>query len=279
VRSSFLLLLIALLLLLVGELHYFLKPQPTRKELQDISGAFTASTRWQGKYAPAFDLTTTQGERFSLSDSVGKKVIVLNFFATWCGPCQGEMAEFERYFEEHKEGSFLLLAVDARESPQAVGAFFQEHKLSFPVGVDDGHIETLYGVTGYPTTVLIGVDGKVQFYEAGALPNANVAFDAFLRGNRDLLAAGKAISTADYLKQAGVPSPPPAPLDNVVLEGRAKRIAARMDCPCGCDLRVEACHCRTARKIKKLLAAGNYAGKSDVEIVKALNKKYCMGEM
>jgi peroxiredoxin len=229
VRKPFLLTLIALLLLLVGELHYFLKPQPTEKELQQLSGALTAGTQWQGKYAPAFDLTTIQGEHFSLSDSVGKKVIVLNFFATWCEPCQSEMAEFERYFEEHKDGSFVLLAVDARETPEQVAAFFQEHKLRFPVGIDDGRVEKLYRVTGYPTTVLIGVDGRIQFYEVGALPNANVALDGFLRANSRMLAAGKAISKTDYLEQTGLPPPPPP--KNEAPKGRLKRIRIRVNSP------------------------------------------------
>ena len=230
-RKSFLLTLIALLLLLVGELHYFLKPQPTEKELKQFSGVFSAGMQWQGKYAPAFDLTTIQGERFSLSDSMGKKVVVLNFFATWCEPCQSEMAELERYFEEHRDGSFLLLAVDVRETPEVVGAFFREHKLRFPVGIDDGRVEKQYRVSGYPTTVLIGVDGKVQLYEVGAMPNADVAFDTFLRTNSQLLAAGKAISTADYLKEAGVPPLPPPPPNNEVLKGQAKRVGTRADNP------------------------------------------------
>ena len=232
-RKSFLLLLIALLLLLVGELHYFLKPQPTEREYQGLSTIFRAATQWQGKYAPAFDLTTVQGERFRLADSVGKKVIVLNFFATWCEPCQNEMPEFERYFEEHKDGSFVLLAVDAHEKPEDVEAFLLQYKLRFPVAIDDGYVEKLYRVTAYPTTVLIGVDGKVQFYEAGALPNANEAFDAFLRTNSQLLAAGKAISAADYLKQAGLPSPltPPPQPGKGVPKGRGKPIGTRVDSP------------------------------------------------
>ena len=231
-RNSYLLSLIALLLLLVGELHYFLKPQPTERELQQLSGAFTAGVQWQGKYAPAFDLTTIQGERFSLPDSVGKKVIVLNFFATWCEPCQSEMPEIERYFEEHRDSSFMILAVDAGETPEVVEAFFREYKLRFPVAIDAGRVEKLYHVTAYPTTVLIGVDGKVQFYQVGALSNANVALDAFLRSNSQLLAAGKAISTADYLKQAGVPSPlTPPQTSKEVRKAPGKPIGARVDSP------------------------------------------------
>jgi hypothetical protein len=74
------------------------------------------------------------------------------------------------------------------------------------------------------------VDGRIQFYEVGALPNANVALDSFLRTNRQMLAAGKAISKTDYLKQAGLPPPPPPP-KNEALKGREKRIGTRVNSP------------------------------------------------
>ena len=276
-RNRFLVVVIGLLMLLVGELHFFLKPQPTEQDIQNLSGMFTASKQWQGRYAPEFTLTTTQGEHFTLSDMVGKKVIVLNFFATWCEPCRGEMPEFQRYFEKHRDDPFLLLAIDAQETSDKVTDFFRELKLSFPVGIDDGRVQKMYGVMAYPTTVLIGVDGKVQYYEGGALPNADAAFDLLLRQNLQMSASGKAISIADYLKRVGV-APSSSLSTGVVLDGRAKRLAGRMGCPCGCDLRVASCNCQTATNIKKSLATGNVTNKSDAEIVRALNKKFCVGK-
>ena len=60
---------------------------------------------------------------------------------------------------------------------------------------------------------------------------------------------------------------------------RGKRIAARMDCPCGCDKRVADCTCNTATKIKKALATAKFEGQSDAQIMMALNKRFCMGSM
>src|SRR5215469_12994634 len=101
--------------ILVGVLHYALKPAPSKEEIGRYAETMTSSTDWQGQIAPDFELKTESGERFRLSENVGKEVIVLNFFATWCGPCREEMPELNRYFDEHKADSFLLIGIDAEE--------------------------------------------------------------------------------------------------------------------------------------------------------------------
>lgn len=118
-------------------------------------------TEWRGQIAPDFELKTNDGNTFRLSENIGKKIIVLNFFATWCGPCRAEMPELNRYFNDHKSDSFLLLGIDSEEQPDRVQDFIQELKLDFPTGIDTGPIQRSYGVSSFPTTVLIGVDGKV----------------------------------------------------------------------------------------------------------------------
>ena len=278
-RGRLLLTLIAILIVLMGKLHILLKPQPSQQELRQVSGFLGTSRQWQGKLAPDFHIDTTQGDHFQLSDNIGKKVIVLDFFATWCGPCREEMPEMERYLQAHKNEPFLLLAIDAEEKKEQVNGFFQELKLAFPVGIDEGPIRKAYGVTAFPTTILIGVDGKVQFYEAGALANADVAFDSFLRMNREMLKSGHAISKDSYLAQLGQAARETAATGHDdVFDGRAKRIAARMDCPCGCDKRVGACQCHTARGVRKALASGGFGKAPDAEIIKTLNKTFCIGQ-
>ena len=278
-RARSLLVVSGLLMVLVGELHVLIKPHPSEREVREISKAYSSRIQWAGRFAPDFDLETATGARFRLSENVGKKLIVLNFFATWCGPCREETPELNRYYQKHQNEGFLLLGVDANETRELVDKFAGEFKLSYPWGIDKGSVQKAYRVTVFPTTVLIGVDGKVAFYQEGALPNADVAFDSFLRANRQLLAAGLGISSEAYLKQVGggptEPVTPPAP----VLDARAKRILARMDCPCGCDKRLAECTCRTAQKVRAALAAGGFGNKSDAEIMAALNKKFCMAGM
>jgi len=284
VRKPFLLVLIGLTAALVGELHIRLKPQPSKEELQGFSRGMSGRNEWQGKLAPNFELVTMRGDRFRLSDDVGKRVVVLNFFATWCGPCRDEMPELNRYYQGHRNDPFLLLAVDGEEKPDQVNDYITENKLAFPVGIDDGKIQKQYGVSGFPTTVLIGVDGRVQLYEVGGLANADVAFNILLGTNQRLLSSGKAISTEAYLKLSsqasqGETGTSAETKQAYVLDARARRIATNMDCPCGCDKRVGPCDCHTSRNIKKALAAGGFGQKSDADIVRELDKKYCMAGM
>jgi thiol-disulfide isomerase/thioredoxin len=273
--------------ILVSILHYALKPAPDEKQLREYAQGMTNSTEWRGRIAPDFELKTTRGERFQLSENIGKKVIVLNFFATWCGPCRAEMPELNRYFNEHKSESFVLLGIDAEESQGRVDAFLEELKIDFSSGIDAGPIRKQYGVSAFPTTVLIGVDGKVQFYETGALVNAEVAFDNLLRQNRQLIQSGQIISPEDYRleaqKQPALPvrqaEEKSSPEEEYKLDARGKQIVARMDCPCGCEKKVQTCTCNTSKKIKDALAREDFKDKPDDAIISSLNKRFCSGAM
>ncbi len=279
--------LIVLSGLLLGVLHYKLKPSPTSNEVRDRAHTMIGYTEWRGQIAPDFELKTNDGVTFRLSENVGKKIIVLNFFATWCGPCRTEMPELNRYFNQHKNESFLLLAIDSEEQPDRVEEFLNELKLDFPAGIDRGAIQRQYGISSFPTTVLIGIDGKVQFYETGSLANADVAFDKLLTANLDQLKLGRGISADDYRREAQLH--PSLPLNQpetksseeheYKFDDRGKRIVAHMDCPCGCDKKVQTCTCNTSSNIKKALANENFKDQSDEAIVKSLNKRFCSGAM
>lgn len=286
-NKSVLYLAIALTGALLSILHYKLKPAPDEKQIREYAQSMTNSTEWRGRLAPDFELKTTGGEHFQVSENVGKKIIVLNFFATWCGPCREEMPELNRYFNEHKAGPFLLVGIDAEEKQERVEEFLKELKLDFPAGIDEGPIRKQYNVTAFPTTVLIGVDGKVQFYETGALVNAEVAFDRLLQQNRELLQARRVISPEQYRLEAQ--KQPALPVrqgqekssaeEEYKLDPRGKRIVARMDCPCGCEQKVQPCKCSTSTKIKKALASEDYKSEPDDEIIQSLNKRFCSGGM
>jgi thiol-disulfide isomerase/thioredoxin len=273
--------------ILLGVLHYKLKPAPDEKQIAEYAQNMSNSTEWRGRIAPDFELKTTRGNRFQVSENVGKKIIVLNFFATWCGPCREEMPELNRYFNEHKAEPFLLVGIDAEEKQDRVDEFLKDLKVDFPAGIDEGPIRKQYNVTAFPTTVLIGVDGKVQFYETSALVNAEVAFDNLVQQNRQLLQAGKMISPEQYRLEAQ--KQPALPVlqaqgkssaeEEFKLDPRGTRIAARMDCPCGCEQKVQPCKCNTSTKIKKALASEDYKTEPDDEIIRSLNKRFCSGGM
>ena len=278
---------IAVSVVLLGIFHFKLKPVPDEKDLKRSARSIRGQIEWQGRIAPDFELTMLDGEKFRLADNIGKKVIVLNFFATWCGPCRAEMPELNRYANQHQAENFMIVGIDIEETPEKVQGFLKELKVDFPAGIDRGPIQKQYAVEAYPTTVVIGVDGKLESYETGQIVNAEVAFDEFLKKNRELMQAGKIISREEYLVQAEKALPVKAPRTYAEdekdkepkLDERGTRIAAKMPCPCGCSDKVEKCTCRTSSNIKKALANEDFGKKPDDEIMNSLNKRFCMGAM
>lgn len=122
-----------------------------------------------GAPAPDFTLTDLQGQSVSLSDYRGQ-VVLLNFWATWCGPCEAEMPTLEQRYQTLQGNGFVVLGVNADESEPEVTAFVRRLNLSFPVVLDPGNkINTLYRVRGYPTTIIIAPDGTVARVHVGYL--------------------------------------------------------------------------------------------------------------
>lgn len=122
-----------------------------------------------GQQAPNFEIVTDAGETQQLSDLRGDAVL-LNFWATWCGPCRVEMPEFERVEQQRGDDGLTVLAVNNRETAQKVRAFRDEIGVTFPFALDEtGAIQTLYGVREYPTTLLIDRDGIVLARHVGPL--------------------------------------------------------------------------------------------------------------
>src|SRR5687767_14636041 len=79
------------------------KPRPSTEEVNSAAQMFFDAKLWENRIAPDFELTLLDGSTFRVADHAGKDVIVLNFFATWCGPCRTEMPELERYYREHAQ--------------------------------------------------------------------------------------------------------------------------------------------------------------------------------
>ncbi len=113
--------------------------------------------------APAFSLDRLDGERAGLSDFAGK-VVLLNFWATWCSPCRKEMPAMQRLWERYREQGFVILAVSAdKGSRKQVKSFVEKHALSFPILLDpQGEVRKQYEVVGLPMSYLIGRDGRIS---------------------------------------------------------------------------------------------------------------------
>ena len=123
-----------------------------------------------GDLPPNFRLTLADGQGLTLHDLTGRPVM-LNFWATWCGPCRIEMPEIIRQAGIHSD--LVVIAINVREELAAVQAFAADFRMTTPVALDiSGDISDLYEVRGMPTSYFVGRDGKIAAVWTGLLsPN------------------------------------------------------------------------------------------------------------
>lgn len=135
-----------------------------------------------GALAPNVPLTSLDGQSSSIKDYRGR-IVLLNFWATWCVPCQVEMPIIQDFADRHPQ-QMAVLAVNVDESPEVVQEFVNKLALHFQIVMDPGgEITAIYKVRGFPTTYFIDQDGIIRFQHIGVL-NAN--------------------QVAEYLRQLGV---------------------------------------------------------------------------
>ena len=127
-----------------------------------------------GRMAPGFRLPTLDGGSFQLSDQRGKPV-VLNFWATWCGPCRNELPAIQNA-AEHLGDQVVFAAVDQDEAADLVQSFVDEMGLTFTVPMDDGgEVGLVYNVRGLPTTFFIDRNGVIQSLWMGEMNSVTLA--------------------------------------------------------------------------------------------------------
>ena len=124
-----------------------------------------------GNVAADFQLENLEGQSTSLSDFRGNPVL-LNFWATWCGPCISEMPHLQQVYEEWSDKGLVVLTINMGESHSEVKSFLQAHNLSLPVLFDTKeNVAQKYNISGIPTTFFINGDGIIQQKIIGAFPN------------------------------------------------------------------------------------------------------------
>jgi len=123
----------------------------------------------EGHFAPDFALRTLEGNTVRLSEFRGQKVVLINFWATWCPPCRLEMPTMQQIYSEYKVKGFEILAVNIEpDAKQEIRDFIKELRLTFPVVLDpDMKVSRKFRVIGLPVSVLIDRQGIIRAKEIG----------------------------------------------------------------------------------------------------------------
>ncbi len=117
-----------------------------------------------GFLAPDFELSDLQGTAVRLSQLRGQ-IVLINFWATWCPPCQAEMPALQAIYEEYQSNGFIILGINTTSSEvvSTIPDFVAAHGLTFPILLDPQDKATsAYQITGMPTSFLVGRDGIIQ---------------------------------------------------------------------------------------------------------------------
>ncbi len=233
-----------------------------------IAPAVRAQTKGDENHpvAPTFSLTDITGKPLKLSDYQGK-VVVLDFWATWCGPCRIEIPGFIELQKRYAAQGFTMIGISMDDSPGPVVDFYKELQMNYPVAVGNDRLGELYGgMEGLPTTFLIGRDGRIYAKHVGATdPNV------FEEEIKELLATGPEAEAKGF-HQAGrvfaedkVELGNPAAIDSEVpgidltkltadqKEAFKKKLES-LQCTCGCKFTLLKCrqvdrNCSVSRKL------------------------------
>ncbi|MFC1949126.1 TlpA family protein disulfide reductase [Chloroflexota bacterium] len=145
-----------------------------------FTGCGTGSTGTgvkEGDRAPDFQLQDLEGQTVSLIEQRGLPVL-LNFWATWCGPCRYEMPFLQQIYQEWSDDGLVMMIVNIGESSSTVRDFLADNNLSLPVLLDTRQsVAEQYGITGIPTTFFIDKDGIIQKKVVGSFPSVSMIED------------------------------------------------------------------------------------------------------
>lgn len=133
------------------------------------------------KMAPDFTLKSNSGENLKLSEYRGE-VVMINFWASWCGPCRQEMPLLDELYKNYQPLGFTILGVNVEENPQKAKSLLKDIPVSFPVLFDtDNTVSRLYDVVAMPSTVLVDRAGNVRYLHKGYKPGYEQSYQEQIR--------------------------------------------------------------------------------------------------
>ena len=219
--------------------------------------------------APDFTLTELSGQKLRLADYKGK-VVLLDFWATWCGPCRIEIPGFIELQNKYRDQGFTVIGISMDEGgPETVKEFYQEYKMNYPVALGTQTVSELYGgVYGLPTTFVIGRDGRIYSRHPGAEP-----VSVFEDEVKTLLGANGTTEVGDFHPaghatpgdkiELGTPEEANSEVPGVdvskltaVQKADFKKVLQKEQCTCGCKFDLLKCRlddrsCGVSRKMAK----------------------------
>ena len=123
-----------------------------------------------GGPAPGFTLASREGQDVSLAQYKGQ-VVMINFWASWCGPCRQEMPLLESIYRKYNKAGFTLIGVNVEPDSQKANEWLKATPVSFPILYDkDSKVSKLYDVAGMPSTVIIDRNGNLRVLHRGYKP-------------------------------------------------------------------------------------------------------------
>jgi thiol-disulfide isomerase/thioredoxin len=153
------------------------------RETPQSQGGSDPRVGWKrGAQVPKFEAVTLDGKPFRLPDSEGR-VLLVNIWATWCGPCRYEIPELKKLQQQHAGKKFDVVGVSVDTSGEAaVRDFVRQHQINYPVVLDpEGSVAAMMKTTVLPTSALVDRTGKVLWVKVGVVRSGNSDLAAALK--------------------------------------------------------------------------------------------------
>jgi len=145
-----------------------------------ITGAVGAATT-PASGAPDFTLPSLDGPNLRLQEQRGQ-VVMINFWATWCGPCRVEMPHLARLYDKYRGSGFTVLAVNIDEDPYKAASLAKQLGMRFPVLLDkEKKVSRLYDLSTMPSTILVDREGRVRYVHRGYRDGYEETYDRQIR--------------------------------------------------------------------------------------------------
>lgn len=188
--------------------HIKFKELPTKDDIKKYNDSFSIGSNWLDQVPGNIKLKLLNGKEFILSKNIGKKTIFINFFSTHCGPCKKEIPDLNKFYLKNKD-KIIFIGISVDSYKKDLTKFLSKNKIDFDIsfhnecekGPDGRTIAKYFDIRSIPTTIIIGVNGKIQLYEVGLIQNTNIAFDKIMKYESLRMKKHMNITEKQYLKK------------------------------------------------------------------------------